>query len=158
MEEKNHILSLLKCMDGSVLSLLKWMDGSIGCFLKFMDSLYGPSSMHGWSFLKYMDASIWPYFVFLTQSSPTRFWRSENSVDHCYFASKAIKQPIWNRMSILRHWLYCLLWVGLCYRKQSKRIYHWLLRLHVLTLSVLRPMEKKPFVGLVSVIPKYKTW
>ena len=47
--------------------------------------------------------------MFPTQSTPTRFPQSVNSVDHCYYARKAIKQPIGNILQcpVLLHLWQC---------------------------------------------------
>ena len=76
-QDKNSVLSLLNGKDGSVWSLLKFTDGSV------------------WTHLNNKYRS---YLRFPTQSSPTRFPQSGNSVDYCYYARKATKLPFGNRM------------------------------------------------------------
>ena len=67
-------------MDGSVLAFLKCTGGSV------------------WTHLNGTYGSVLSHLRFSTQSAFTRFPQSGNSGDHCYYARKATKLPIWNRM------------------------------------------------------------
>ena len=71
-EDKNSVLSLLKCMDGSVLAFLKSMDGSVLAFLKCTDGSV-------WEHLNGKYGSEMSHLRFPTQSAPTRFPQSVNS-------------------------------------------------------------------------------
>ena len=67
-------------MDGSVLAFLKCTGGSV------------------WTHLNGTYGSVLSHLRFSTQSAFTRFPQSGNSGDHCYYARKATKLPIWHRM------------------------------------------------------------
>ena len=72
MLDKNSVLSLLKCMDGSVSAFIKCMDGSVSALLKCANS-----SVH--THLNGTYCSAWSHLGFPTQSAPTRFPQSRKS-------------------------------------------------------------------------------
>ena len=73
LQDKNSVLFLLKCMDGSVLAFLKSIDGSVLAFLKCTDGFIWTHLNGTWY------GFVWSHIRFLTQSAPTRFAQSGNS-------------------------------------------------------------------------------
>ena len=72
------VLTFQICMDGSILAFLKCMDTSVRT---------------------YLNGSVWSHLRFSNNLLTLDLHSLEISVYHSYYARKATKLPIWNRMA-----------------------------------------------------------
>ena len=81
-------------MDGSVLAFLKCMDGSVLAFLKCTDGSV-------WTHLNGTYGSVWSHRSFRLNLLPLDFHSWGILVYDSYYARKATKLPVWNRVTNL---------------------------------------------------------